>query len=270
MSRFKKYLNNSRIILFEDNFFFINYSIKDLYERCIFFDVILTERFNAPLSENALLSIDEEVYEIAGLIENNLNLTIDKIKNILLSSKFKIHFVEKEVKRNEDGISAAIEKYNNKFHIVVYYQKKLVEMLIDNGLISDLAFRIGYVVAHELVHKEQYKSSNMTDDILKKTGTGSINFSEKNAKKKYLKHTREIMAFAQQIYYELQEKYPNKEELLQYFRKDSIKFLKYFSKVGKNYIDTFGDKPENSPVLRRLLRYVYQYIKNGKINNKDK
>ena len=271
MSRFKRFFDGPFSIDGHPYGITSRISLKDLYERSVFFDVSINENYDDSLCEQALLSIDEEIYEIAGLIENCSDPSIEKIKNILMSSKFKIHFVEKEVSANDtEGITGTVMKDGSKYILVIHYYPKLVEFLINGGQLSELAFRIGYAAAHELVHMRQYGVAKMSDEILKKSGTSNISFSKENARKKYFKHTRELMAFAHQISYELSKKYPDKERLLDILRSNPVMLLKYESRVGKNYIDVFGENPKSSPVLRRLLRYIYQYVKNGKLNNFDK
>lgn len=261
MSRFKKFIDKNppgghNGFYINESFSIPSTSLKYLNESCIYFENYIYKNFNKLMLEITLY-VDEGTYKLARQIEEIEDISLEKLERFLYNKQ--IRFIENN--KQIEGITGTTWKNEKtgKFYPEIQYKKNFIDILINNGLISQLAFDITFIVAHEEIHIKQYTIANMSDEILKKTATSNLE-GKKNSQKKYYSHTREIMAFAQNIFHDLITKYKvNRSEFISELKSNPLGLISV-SKIGRNYLEVFKDEGLNSPVIKKLLKYLNDYI----------
>lgn len=237
--RFQNFINES----FDPSKF---KSERDLTEHFI-------SKFNIEsLIYEAVIFVSNEVEKIVHEIENSKEWTIKALNNIL--TKYNIAFVE-----NKSDLSGYNYKFKNLFFICIEYNKQYLEELISKGSFINwhmIARRIGWIIGHEMIHNDQnYPIKD--DNIIKRISSFGLDLNKKEEKNKYLSNIHEIMAFAYSIWKELEYEIPSKDKLLQLLKRPQN--LSQFSDIAKDYFETF-DYNFESKVLKRLLKYLHEYI----------
>ena len=203
----------------------------------------------------AIIHVSNEVEKIVQEIENSKEHSIETLNKIL--TKYNIAFFED----NEKEISGYNYKYKSLYLIAIKYNKEYLENIINKNSYMYwhmIARRIGWIIGHEMIHNDQ-KSFIKDDSIIKKLSTFGLNLEKKEEKIKYLSSKHEIMAFAYTIWKELEYEFSNKNSILKILK--TPKEIIQSSDVAKDYFELF-DYDFSHPVLKRLLKYLYEYVQN--------
>lgn len=129
---------------------------------------------------------------------------------------------------------------------------------------ANFALSLSSTIEHELIHMKQYKNRNLksSERIINKKLKNSRDASRKG----YYSDTDEIMAHGNTIIRDLQSDGYDNEEILDMIRKANTPETqeKYWHTHLGDYLSRFS---KDDKVIKRLLKYMYQYIEHEEENS---
>lgn len=213
----------------------------------------------------------------ATLIGQDISYKIEEIRSTINEEKFDENLLKKYLNWvfrddhiyfcNQETASEIFSNYkyrDNSSHLgmifattspegyifIIVNDKELLYSIYED--MSNTLFKIKSVINHELVHREQYKKiGNKTFQI--------ISNMRNNKKHNYNEEPRELMAYARNIYDEL-NKYFEKDEILDYLRSGGYTL----SSTQKFYKENVDEKS-----YRKLLKHLYNYVTNQVRSSSD-
>ena len=176
----------------------------------------------------------------------------------------------KNIQTKDKLVNELNRVFNNRnikfIHSISKITKNQAELIKKTGLINvyvDILFWLQYkknfkvwveyfirIMEHELIHREQFNKVNFKNykDVRR--------YSENT--KNELSNIHEIMAYSKIIVDDIKKYYSHTDASILNFLRNPISNISY---VFDDYISLFG---KNNKIIKRLYKYMYEYIITGK------
>lgn len=187
-------------------------------------------------------------------ISTYLNREFNKYKIII---EPEANFHELDYEYDEIGIGGA-ETWSttqSPIDLIVYVNNNLGNGFVNDTAIQQFIHHLTAVIAHELTHRQQLASAVRQRDVQSLELAGTVfKGGQPKTLEDYLSDPREIMAFAQQAYYELVGSGLTPVQVTDAIKNTNSQYAEY-SPILVNFLDFFG---RGSKQYKRFLKNISQ------------